>query len=152
VRARLRDNPVTVMTIQIDGFDSLGANQGRAYADEQLRRVASVVQKDIRNFDLAGRLSGSMLGVLMPELTLREGEAAAERIRAAVQAVTTFHNGMERSVTISIGLAEADPEHADLESALALAAACLHRASLAGGNRAVTPASPPSMAFVEGTV
>jgi diguanylate cyclase (GGDEF)-like protein len=152
VRARLRGNPVTVMTIQIDGFDSLGATQGRAFADEQLKRVASIVQHDIRNLDLAGRLSGQMLGVLMPELPLHEGEAAAERIRAAVKAVATFHNGMERSVTISVGLAEADLEHADLESALALAATCLHRASLAGGNRIVTPGSPPPMAFVEGTV
>lgn len=151
-RARMRGNPVSVMMLQIDNFDALGATQGREFADEQLRRVASVVQKDIRNFDLAGRLSGQTLGVLMPELPLHEGEAAAERIRTAVQAVATLHNGMERSVTISIGLSEVDSEHADLESALALTAACLHRATLAGGNRILTPGSPPPMAFVEGTV
>ena len=55
-------------------------------------------------------------------------------------------------MTASIGLCQADPEHADLESAMALAAACLHRAHLAGGNQVATPASLPPMGFVEGTV
>ena len=56
-RAQLRGNPVTVMMVQIDGFDALGASQGRAFADQQLRRIAAGIQSDIRNFDLAGRLA-----------------------------------------------------------------------------------------------
>ena len=55
-------------------------------------------------------------------------------------------------ITVSIGLCEADPEHADLESAMALASACLHRAHLAGGNQVATPASPPPKGFLEGAV
>ena len=151
-RARLRGNPVTVLSIQIDGFDSLTATHGRAFADQQLRRVASGIQRDIRNFDLAGRLSTDVLGVLMPELTLQEGEAAAERIRTSVASESPVHNGVSQRVTISVGLCEVDAEHADLESALALAAACLHRARLAGGDQTSTPASLPPMGFVEGTV
>ena len=151
-RARLRGNPVTVMTIQIDGFDSLAATHGRAFADQQLKRVASGIQRDIRNFDLAGRLSQDVLGVLMPELTVQEAHAAAERIRAAVASESPVHNGVSRQVTISVGLCEVDPEHADLESALALSGACLHRARLAGGDQTSTPASLPPMGFVEGAV
>jgi diguanylate cyclase (GGDEF)-like protein len=151
-RARLRGNPVTVMMIQIDGFDPLGATQGRAFADQQLKRVAAGIQRDIRNFDLAGRLGASTIGVLMPELPLVEGEAAAERIRASVGAETTMHNGNPVRITVSIGLCEADPEHADLESAMALASACLHRAHLAGGDQLATPASTPPKGFLEGAV
>lgn len=151
-RARLRSNPVTVMAIQIDGFDPMSATHGPAFADDQLKRVASIVQKDIRNFDLAGRLSAQTLGVLLPELSLLAGEATAERIRTAVASGQVIHNGAELRVTISIGLCGVDPEHADLESALALAAACLHRAHLAGGNRVSTPDSMPPKRGVEDTV
>ena len=114
--------------------------------------MAGGIQKDIRNFDLAGRLSRDTLGVLMPELALPEGKSAAERIRTRVESEAQVHNGSPLRVTISVGLCEADPEHADLESAMALAAACLHRAHLAGGNLVATPASATPLGFVEGTV
>ena len=152
VRARLRGNPVSVLMVQIDGFEPLGAAQGRAFADQQLRRVAAEIQKSIRNFDFAGRLAANTIGILMPELPLAEGEAAAERIRAAIEAEPAEHHGNPLRVTISIGLCGADPEHEDLESAMALASACLYRAHLAGGNQVATPASPPLKGFVEGTV
>jgi len=151
-RARLRGNPVSMMVIQIDGFDPLTASHGRAFGDQQLKRIAAMIQRDIRNFDLAGRLSASVIGVLMPELELAESAAAAERIRAAVEADRVTHNTVSMRITISIGLCAADPEHADLESAMAVAAACLHRAHQAGGNQVATPASPPPKGFVEGTV
>ena len=151
-RARLRGSPVTVMMIQIDGYDPLGASHGRAFAEQHLKRLAGLIQKDIRNFDLAGRLAHGTIGVLMPELPLAQGEAAAERIRASAAAEPEIHHGDPLHVTASIGLCQADPEHADLESAMALAAACLHRAHLAGGNQVTTPASLPPMGFVEGTV
>lgn len=152
VRARLRGNPVTALTIEIDGFDALQATHGRAFADQQLKRVASVVQKDIRNFDLAGRLSACTLGILMPEMPLGEGAVAAERIRAAIESSTLVHNGARLDMTISVGMCEVDAEHADVESAIALASACLHRARISGGNRISTPDSPLAAGLVGGTV
>ena len=151
-RAGLRGNPVTVMMIQIDGFDPMGASHGRGFTDQQLKRVASKIQEDIRNFDFAGRLDTHTIGVLMPELPLLEGEAAAERIRKRVSDEPATHNGYPLRVTISVGVCEAHPEHGDLESAIALASACLHRAHLAGGDQVTTPASLPPKSFIEGTV
>jgi diguanylate cyclase (GGDEF)-like protein len=152
-RARMRGQPASVMKIQIDGFEPLNATHGRAFADRQLKRVASTIQMEIRNFDIAGRLSADTIGVMMPELNLLEGYATAERIRAAVEAEQAVHNGVPLRVTISTGLCTAEPdEHTDIESAMALAAACLHRAHLAGGNQITTPASVPSKEFVEGTI
>jgi diguanylate cyclase (GGDEF)-like protein len=152
IRAKLRGHPVSVMKIQIDGFDPLNAAHGRTFADQQLKRVADAVQGDIRNFDFAARLSANTIGVMMPELTREEGEAAAERIRAAIEASEVSHNGAQLKITISVGLCAAEPEHADLDSVLALAAACLHRAHLMGGNQIATPASAAPKGFIEGTI
>jgi diguanylate cyclase (GGDEF)-like protein len=151
-RARLRGNPISIMKIHVDGLDRLAASHGRAFADQQLKRVAAKIQSEIRNFDLAGRLAPNRIGVMMPEFALAEAHAAAERIRVAVEAEELLHNGTSLRITVSTGLCSTDPEHADLESIMALADACLHRANLAGGNQIATPASLPSKAFVEGTV
>ncbi len=151
-RARARGEPMSVMKIQIDGFDPLTTSHGRTFADHQFKRVSAEVQRDIRNFDLAGRLSSTTVGVLMPELGLAESHAMAEQIRTAVQSQEVSHHGTPMRLTVSIGLCTADSEHVDLESVMALAAACLHRARLAGGNQVATPASIPSKEFIEGTI
>jgi diguanylate cyclase (GGDEF)-like protein len=150
-RARRRGYSISVMMIQVDRFDALAATRGHAFTDLALKRVAAAIQRDIRLYDLAGRLSDGLIGVVMPELPLAEGIAVAERIRAAVAGEDAIQNGTTR-VTVSAGLCEADPEHADFESALALAAGCLHRAQLAGGDQVATPVSLPPKGFVEGTI
>jgi diguanylate cyclase (GGDEF)-like protein len=151
-RASLHGNSVAVMKIQIDGFDALNATHGRTFADQQLKRLALLVQRDIRNFDLAGRLSEDTVGVLMPELTLAQALSSGERIRAAFASEPVSRNGHALGITISLGACATDPHRADLESAMAAAAACLQRARLAGGNQVATPQSLPSKNFVEGTI
>jgi diguanylate cyclase (GGDEF)-like protein len=150
-RARRRGYSISVMMIQIDHFDALAANRGRAALDNAIKHVAGAIQRDIRLYDLAGRLSDGLIGVVMPELPLTEGAAVAERIRATIAEDGAIQNGITR-VSVSAGLCEADPQHADFESALALAAACLHRAHLAGGNQVATPVSLPPKGFVQGTI
>jgi diguanylate cyclase (GGDEF)-like protein len=150
-RARRRGYSISVMMIQIDHFDSLAATRGRTAADKAIRSVAAEIQRDIRLYDLAGHFSDGLIGVVMPELPLAEGAAVAERVRATVAENDAILHGPV-CITISAGLCEADPEHADFESALALAAACLHRARLAGGNQVATSVSLPPKGFVEGTI
>ncbi len=150
-RARRRGYALCVMLVQIDQFEALAASRGRAFADKALKRVAATIQGDIRMYDLTGRLSDGLIGVVMPELSLVEGGAVAERIRAMVMQDPALRGGGAH-VTVSAGLCEAHPDHADFDSAMALAAACLHRAHLAGGNHVATPVSLPPKGFVEGTI
>jgi diguanylate cyclase (GGDEF)-like protein len=149
-RARRHDHATTVMLVQIDGLESPAIAKHNRFADLALRRVATTIQRDIRMYDVAGRLSGALVGVVMPELDLAEGAAVAERIRATVAEDPAIQNGA-LSVTISAGLCEAGPAQ-ELEEVLVAAAACLERARLLGGNRVVTPDTPPLMSFVEGTI
>jgi hypothetical protein len=47
-RARRRGYSISVMMIQIDHYDALAANRGRAATDNAIRHVAAAIQRDIR--------------------------------------------------------------------------------------------------------
>ena len=136
--ARLRGNPVSLMLIQADGLDPT-ATHAQGVGNQRLKWIAQTIRKNMRTIDFAGRVSDQTIGVLMPEMSIADGITAAERIRTAVTLEPETGYGTRLQLTVSMGLCPADTGHADLESAIALAAACLHRARQAGGNRIATP-------------
>jgi diguanylate cyclase (GGDEF)-like protein len=142
-RARRRDYPVCALALRIDNFDVVKALRGPVFADIALKRVAAVVLKEIRIYDVAGRVSADLIGVVMPELPMEAGWEVAERIRVKVASDPGTQSDAP-SIAISIGLCEAQAAQQDLDAVMAVAAACLDRAQREGGNRVVTPASPPS--------
>lgn len=162
-RARREGYPICVMAIKIDGLDVVKALRGPVFADRVLKRVADIVLREIRIYDAAGRLSAELIGVVMPELTLEAGLEVAERIRTKV-ANQVFEARDDTRIAISAGLCEApnspqyDPQldpHSDphdLDRVIAVAEACLDRAFAEGGNRVVSPNTPASKDFVEGTI
>lgn len=140
-RARRRHYPVCAMVLMIDGYDRLREVRGQAFADAALRRVAGIIQKDIRSYDLAARVSRNMIAVVLPELPLAKGVEAADRIRAKVAAELSDAEGLQ-GVRVSVGVCEAAGEQEDLDAVMAEAEGCLRRAQLDGGDRVATPAAP----------
>lgn len=140
-RARRRGYPVCVMAIQIDGFETVKTLRGEAFAEAALKRVAGIIQAQVRIYDVAGRAHSSVIGVVMPELPLDEGLEVAERIRLKVAGDPSIE-AEPPPIHISIGLCEAQTTEHDTTRSLALAEACLERAQAGGGNRIVTPAAP----------
>lgn len=150
-RARRREYAITLVLVQVDRMEQAAAAKGREFIDLALKRVAASIQRDIRMYDVAGRLSGGVMGVIMPELAQSEAQAVADRIRATVADDPAIRNGVY-GITISAGVCEIDPGQEDLEEAMAEAAACLERARLLGGNCIITPDSPMPKTFVQGTI
>lgn len=144
-RARRRGYPVCLMAIRIDGFENLRASDGNESALNALSRVATLLLKNFRVYDLAGRVSDSVLGVVMPELAPAGGLEAAERIRAGVAEDCATDGSLAR-ITISIGLCDVRESHRDFDAAMREAVTCLERAQREGGNRVA--ASPPAPAGV----
>ncbi len=137
-RARRRRYPVCAMALAIEGLDRLATTRGRSSADAALKRVAGIVQNDIRSYDLAARLPRGLIGVLLPELPLAKGVEAAERLRARVVRELSGDGGLE-GLRLSAGVCEAAAEEADLDALMARAEGCLVSAREAGGDRVATP-------------
>jgi two-component system chemotaxis response regulator CheY len=131
-----------VALFDLDGFKAVNDTDGHQAGDTVLRAVAAALATQIRSGDTLYRYGGEEFLVLLPEQTLDSAVHAAERLRAAVEALRLPHpaGGV---VTISGGVAGLGAAQRAPDELLELADQALYRAKEGGRNR-VEVARPPS--------
>lgn len=129
---------MSLMMIDIDSFKSINDDHGHLQGDEVIRKVAATVLRTKREADELFRYGGEEFALLCPE-TPPGAIVLAERIRAAVEA--TSHPGLERPVTISIGIATFPADAREFRELLTRADAALYEAKALGRNRVVSAAA-----------
>lgn len=122
----------TVMLLDVDEFKTINDRHGHAAGDGVLRGIADLIRTHLSAECHAGRLGGDEFAVALP-LSLAEAEAAAERIRLAVETLH-FPHAPELRCSISIGIAKPDRE-LGLRDWVEMADRALYRAKHAGRNR-----------------
>jgi diguanylate cyclase (GGDEF)-like protein len=118
----------------LDNFKGYNDGAGHAGGDDVLRAVAGALQREIRSGDAVYRYGGEEFLVLLPEQTIESAVLAAERLRAAVEALAIAHpaGGV---VTISAGVAGLDDPSCEPAQVFELADQALYRAKADGRNR-----------------
>lgn len=130
-------SPVSVLMLDLDRFKLLNDTHGHEAGDGALRSFAQRVQGLIRGADVLGRLGGEEFGLLLPDTTLRQAEAIANRIVRAIAALAVpLPDGGSIPITVSIGAAEAAAGETP-EAMLRRADLCLYEAKRLGRNRVV---------------
>jgi len=96
-----------VAFIDIDHFGAVNKLYGDPGGDRALRAVADEIRRLTREEDLVFRKGGEELVVILPGVTGEQARAAAERIRAGVEALAIPHAGSSVApvVTVTVGLA-----------------------------------------------
>jgi diguanylate cyclase (GGDEF)-like protein/PAS domain S-box-containing protein len=126
-------HPLSTIMVDIDHFKSVNDNHGHAMGDHVLQRVAQALTNTARKGDLVCRYGGEEFCVLLPHTDMEHAHQAAQRIRAAVEALQI---GSLR-VTASLGVASKGPDTGNLESLVEHADNALYAAKRAGRNRVV---------------
>lgn len=121
-----------VVLLDVDDFKQVNDRWGHAAGDELLVRVAALLGQCTRKADLLARWGGEEFILLLPQITLEHACAAAEKMRALVQAESIDHG----PVTISVGVALHDAAE-NLEATINRADRAMYRAKEAGKNRVV---------------
>ncbi len=134
--ARRHDRPLAALMIDVDRFKSINDTYGHRAGDAVLHEVAKRIGQRLRGADVAGRLGGDEILILLPETDARGASTLAGSIRDAVSSRTIRTPGGRVSVTISIGTAAWEGEPADL--LLERSDQALYAAKAAGRDRAVT--------------
>jgi two-component system cell cycle response regulator len=140
-RAKRRGGSLSCLMIDLDHFKSINDTYGHLVGDEVLREVTGRIEGLIRVSDVAARFGGDELALLLPDTDANSARVLVQRIQAAMTAPVEFAPGRTVAVTLSIGLAAAQPTRADAdykdmaEHLLAEADAALYRAKSAGRNR-----------------
>ena len=124
----------SVALFDIDGFKDYNDGAGHLAGDDVLRAVARALEQQIRTGDAVYRYGGEEFLVLLPEQPIESAALAAERLRAAVEALGLPHpaGGV---VTVSAGVAALADEGCRPDELFELADQALYRAKEAGRNR-----------------
>ncbi|MFV9875210.1 MAG: PleD family two-component system response regulator [Rickettsiales endosymbiont of Dermacentor nuttalli] len=103
---RSTNKPLVVLIVDIDLFKAVNDTYGHIAGDEVLKQLAECILQNVRVTDLVARYGGEEFVIMMPNITLNDGQDVAERIRKTV-ASHDFHistNNKPLSKTISIGI------------------------------------------------
>ncbi|MDJ0741040.1 MAG: GGDEF domain-containing protein [Gammaproteobacteria bacterium] len=133
--------PLSLILLDLDRFKQLNDTHGHDAGDQQLVRVARLVQTRVRQTDCFARLGGEEFVVLTPQTDAAAAGAIAEKLRQALDDERT-----RPVVTASFGVVEYRPGETRT-SLLKRADAALYQAKARGRNCVVQPdlaAGPPS--------
>jgi diguanylate cyclase (GGDEF)-like protein/PAS domain S-box-containing protein len=135
---RVQRNPglrCCLLAIDIDHFKRVNDTWGHAAGDVVLKHVAQTMKQQTRRIDIAARIGGEEFIILLPDTTVENAQALAERIRASVANTPANTGGQQIAVTISIGLSAIHPEDRNDQAALERADLALYEAKHSGRNR-----------------
>ncbi|MDH3647677.1 MAG: GGDEF domain-containing protein [Gammaproteobacteria bacterium] len=134
-RCRIGDKPVCLIMIDVDGFKTYNNEYGHLVGDHALCCVADALRDHFRPTDLIARFGGDEFSVMLPDTTFENALMVAERVRKGVSISRGAEIESDASpVTVSLGVAEADPADS-LETLIERADAALYRSKLRGRNR-----------------
>ncbi len=102
--ARRRQEPVSVLLIDVDHFKHVNDTAGHAGGDRALKEVACRLRSVIRTEDLIGRWGGEEFLVLLPNSGPAAALVLAERLRSAVAAMPINLGTTSVLITISVGV------------------------------------------------
>jgi diguanylate cyclase (GGDEF)-like protein len=101
---------VSVLMLDIDFFKRFNDTYGHACGDVVLQMVASVIQQNTRTQDMAARYGGEEFVVMLSDTPAKTAQKIAERIRNSIENLDILYDGQHLNLTISIGVAQYNPE------------------------------------------
>lgn len=152
-QARRYRHPLACMFLDIDKFKRINDSYGHQTGDEVLRRVAHIIQSQLRAGDTIARYGGEEFVVLLPRSELHHSRQIAERIRRSIEdAQVEALSGQLIKVTLSIGVSmlpddtASEPQSSLAEGLVAAADQALYQAKNGGRNRVVCADHAPAVA------
>lgn len=130
--------PLALLMVDVDAFKALNDTCGHLYGDDCLRELARVCAQHAGAGGLAARYGGEELVLLLPGCDIHTAMAAAEVLRARVEALALRHpsSPVGPHFTVSVGVASRIPDTLDVpEQLLEDADRALYVAKAQGRNR-----------------
>ena len=122
-----RNQPLSVLLIDLDGSRRLNELHGQEAGNAALRLVADALTRTLRETDLAARWGGDEFAVLLLGADAAAGQAVAQRIRHAVYATTLDTGARHVRCAVSAGGATTPRDGQDAATLIASAERRLER-------------------------
>ena len=124
-----------LVLFDIDHFKQINDNYGHYVGDGVLRHIAATLDQAKRGEDVLGRIGGEEFLVILPHHERAASLAAAERLRAAVEAARPAEGGSMPGTTVSGGVVLYPDDGEDWDRLYVAADRRMYRAKRTGRNR-----------------
>ncbi len=139
LRAKRYRRPLSILLVDIDYFKNYNDINGHLLGDDVLKKVAYLIESNLRKADIVARYGGEEFVVLLPEIDKVHADQVAEKLRRTVE-LRHFPKEQyqpNKNLTISIGLATLPDDSTNPRELLEFADRALYRAKEEGRNRVV---------------
>lgn len=123
---------LSVLMLDIDYFKNINDTFGHQVGDSVMHQLAGALKESVRECDYVGRYGGEEFLILLPNSTMQDSAALAERIRQTTGRLQIHAGGSRISVTISIGVSGYPEGGSDTESIIRRADDALYQAKSRG--------------------
>jgi diguanylate cyclase (GGDEF)-like protein len=137
LRHQRDETALSVLMMDVDRFKRVNDSYGHAAGDKVIEVVGHLLSKNLREYDLVGRLGGEEYSMLLLDCDEQQSLEIARRICADVAAAEIEFESEIIRVTISIGVGKMLPGDQEIEQPLVRADKALFQAKEAGRNRVV---------------
>ena len=104
-RALRGSQPLSVLALDVDFFKKINDEYGHLTGDEVLREMGLLLRETARLGDVVARYGGEEFEILAPDTGHEGAQILADRIQHAFRTRPFAAVGVERAITISIGIA-----------------------------------------------
>ncbi len=141
-RAQRTGGVLSLLILDIDHFKEVNDRFGHQEGDAVLARTASIFSNELRGYDTAVRFGGDEYVAVLPDTSLNDATAVAERIRKSVGDNTFGGRLKGERITVSLGIAAYPGKEVEtIEDLVREADGALYRAKAGGRNRTGGPLS-----------
>jgi two-component system, cell cycle response regulator len=96
---------LSLVMFDIDHFKKVNDTHGHLAGDHALVTLAALIAQTIRKEDVFARYGGEEFAVICRGVDLGGAHLFGERIRSRVEAMKFAYNGIQLSMTLSVGVA-----------------------------------------------
>jgi diguanylate cyclase (GGDEF)-like protein len=133
-RANRHKTPLSLLLIDLDDFKRVNDVHGHLAGDKVLQHIARIILQEKRTEDIAARLGGDELAIILPETEKNSALVVAKRIRRSVEETPLMHDGQAIGLTLSGGVASFPQDVANAKDLLRKTDSALYQAKDSGKN------------------
>ncbi len=107
---RNHENSGTLILIEIESHTNVESKHGTAAAESSLKLVSQILSEEIRNMDVAARLSDDEFVLLLPNTAADRILDRAQKMALRLNNLSMIWNNIEIRISASLGLQSYGPE------------------------------------------
>jgi diguanylate cyclase (GGDEF)-like protein len=147
-RAKRYRKPLSLALFDIDDFKKINDFYGHQTGDRILKELGGLISANVRESDVPARYGGEEFALILPETSQMDAYELLERIRAVIEHTVFCLPDNPMTATISVGVAQLDPEQPKSYELIERADAALYEAKRKGKNQVVYGVLPtPKVAY-----